>query len=125
MPPQNGVTGGRAAADEGNEEALLTSLKSWASSPKSLLGQPAMAQDEGNEEALLTNLNFWASAPKTLLGQAAMAQDEGNEEALLTNLNFWASAPDYLPRKFKCEIFLDFNLIFQYLCPCLDVFFKL
>ena len=45
-----------------------------------------------------------------------MAQDEGNEEALLTNLNFWASAPDYLPRKFKCEIFLDFNLIFQYLC---------
>ena len=95
MPPQNGVIGGRAAADEGNEEALLTSLKSWA------------------------------SAPKTLLGQAAMAQDEGNEEALLTNLNFWASAPDYLPRKFKCEIFLDFNLIFQYLCPCLDVFFKL
>ena len=95
VPPQNGVIGGRAAADEGSEEAPLTSLKSWASSPKSLLGQPAMAQDEGNEEALLTNLNFWASAP------------------------------DYLPRKFKCEIFLDFNLIFQYLCLCLDVFFKL
>ena len=66
MPPQNGVTGGRAAADEGNEEALLTSLKSWASAPKTLLGQAAMAQDEGNEEALLTNLNSWASSPNSL-----------------------------------------------------------
>ena len=66
MPPQNGVIGGRAAADEGSEEALLTSLNPWASSPKSLLGQLAMAGDEGNEEALLTNLNSWASSPNSL-----------------------------------------------------------
>ena len=89
MPPQNGVIGGRAAADEGSEEALLTSLNLWARSPKSLLSSQH---------------------------QPAMAGDEGNEEALLTNLNSWANSPNSLPRKFKCEIFLDFNIIFKYLC---------
>ena len=38
VPPQNGVTGGRAAADEGSEEALLTSLNPWVSSPQKPTG---------------------------------------------------------------------------------------
>ena len=49
-PPQNDVAGGRAARDEGSEEALLTSLLFWPPSPKRRLGQTATAQDEGIEE---------------------------------------------------------------------------
>ena len=41
VPSQNGVIGGRAAADEESEEALLTSLNPWARSPKRLLSKPA------------------------------------------------------------------------------------
>ena len=48
--PQIGVTGGRAARDEGGEGPLLTNLNFQAKTAKNQLGQPAVAGNEGNED---------------------------------------------------------------------------
>ena len=61
MPPQNDVGGGRAAQDEGSEEALLTRLLFWPQAPKIRLGQTAMTKDEGFEEALFYQPPFLAT----------------------------------------------------------------
>ena len=103
--------------------ALLTNLKSRQKQQKtSQASQPWQAMREVRI-ALLTNLNFQAKTAKKT-SQASQPWQAMRELriALLTNLNFQARAPCSLPGNCICEIFIDFNLLFTHVYPCLHMF---
>ena len=62
--PQNGVTGGRVARDEGSEEPILTNLNFQAKTPKNQVGQPPVAADEGNEDPLFDQPKYSGKSTK-------------------------------------------------------------
>ena len=78
-----------------------------------------MARDERSEEALLTSPNIQAKAPKNQLGQPALAADEGIEEPLFNQPKSPGKSTWLLARELQLGFFIDLNLLFTSLYPCL------